>query len=123
MSVSNSDVGAFILIIRAPGVEQNLLGGHVVVVNHEGENTGLLRHIAITPNVLAFIESLLILEIVVALRGKWREAIQMIEVCRMIVGQSPWATVRHGLSIKQDAHERGHERFDRSVPNLAKGAD
>ena len=95
MSVSNSDVGAFILIIRAPGVEQNLLGGHVVVVNHEGENTGLLRHIAITPNVLAFIESLLILEIVVALRGKWREAIQMIEVCRMIVGQSPWATVRH----------------------------
>jgi hypothetical protein len=55
-------VGSFILIIRTPGVEQNLLGDHVVAVKHGGENTSFLRHAAIGPNVLAFGKCLLILD-------------------------------------------------------------
>jgi hypothetical protein len=60
-SVGNGDVGAVIRIIRATGIEEDLLGGHVVAVEHGGEGLSLLGHAVSTPNVLAFSKSVLIM--------------------------------------------------------------
>jgi hypothetical protein len=59
-SVVNGDVGAVIRIIRATCIEEDLLGGHVVAVEHGGEGLSLLGHTVSTPNVLAFSKSVLI---------------------------------------------------------------
>ena len=60
-SFSYSNVGAFILIIRAAIVKENLLGDHVVAVKHGGTDTGFLRHATIASKELAFSKGLLIL--------------------------------------------------------------
>jgi hypothetical protein len=60
-SFSDSDVGAFVLIIRAAIVTENLLGDHVVAVKHGGIDTGFLRHATIAPKELAFCKGRLIL--------------------------------------------------------------
>jgi hypothetical protein len=59
-SVGNGDVGAVIRIIRATCIEEDLLGGHVVAVEHVGEGLSLLGHAVSTPNVLAFSKIVLI---------------------------------------------------------------
>jgi hypothetical protein len=60
-SFSDSDVGEFVLIIRAAIVTENLLGDHVVAVKHGGIDTGFLRHATIAPKELAFCKGRLIL--------------------------------------------------------------
>ena len=51
--MGNGDVRAVIRIIRATCIEEDLLGGHVVAVEHGGEGLGLLRHAVRAPDVLA----------------------------------------------------------------------
>ena len=51
-------MGAFIVIIRAAGIEKDLLGGHVVAVKVGGESLSLLRHATIASMELAFGKSL-----------------------------------------------------------------
>ena len=58
--MGNGDVSAVIRIIRATCIEEDLLGGHVVAVDHGGKALGLLRHAVSAPNVLAVSKSLLI---------------------------------------------------------------
>ena len=58
--MGNGDVSAFIRIIRATCIEKDLLGGHVVAVEHGGEGLSLLGHAVRAPNVLAFSKSVLI---------------------------------------------------------------
>ena len=60
-SFSDSDVGEFVLIIRAAIVKENLLGDHVVAVKHGDIDTGFLRHATITPKKLVFSKGSLIL--------------------------------------------------------------
>ena len=60
-SFSDSDVSAFIVIIRTAIVEQNLLRDHVVAIKHGGKDTSFLRHATIAPNELALGKGLLIL--------------------------------------------------------------
>jgi hypothetical protein len=56
-----SGVCAFVLIIRAASLKENLLGDHVVADKHRGIDTGFLRHAMITPVELAFGKVFLIL--------------------------------------------------------------
>jgi hypothetical protein len=49
-SFSDSDVSAFIVIIRTAIVEQNLLRDHVVAIKHGGKDTSFLRHATIAPS-------------------------------------------------------------------------
>ena len=58
--MGNGDVSAFIRIIRATCIEEDLLGGHVVAVEHGGEGLSLLRHAMSAPDLLAFSKSVLI---------------------------------------------------------------
>jgi hypothetical protein len=51
-------VVAVIRIIRATCIEEDLLGGHVVAVEHGGEGLSLLGHAVSTSNVLAFSKSI-----------------------------------------------------------------
>ena len=60
-SLSESWVCAFVLIVRAASLKENLLGDHVVADKHRGIDTGFLRHAMITPVELAFGKVFLIL--------------------------------------------------------------
>ena len=58
--MGNVNVSVFIRIICATCIEEDLLGGHVVALEHGGEGLSLLGHAVSTPNVLAFSKSVLI---------------------------------------------------------------
>jgi hypothetical protein len=55
-SFSNSTVAVFVSEIRAASFEENLLGCHVVTIEHIGEDTSLFGDTLLAPKLLAFSE-------------------------------------------------------------------